>query len=238
MAPLQVYRDGLTSASADSMQMLGIEDIGGTKQIRAVTSKKFLDTHAKFYPVLFAYHVAFAHALSANDPTNLADRWGTMLIPDISGILQIYGLKVAVDYLTHVVLQISMTLFTPTYVGGKLIAIDLGRDTDAVQRSVHRVRMANLDADPDPADRGGGGGGARGRKRGGARGERDDTDRSGQGNGPAPTIPLVDRPKPAPKTGAVPPTFAITKTIRDSPCANNSKGFPCAFQPCPYDHSK
>ena len=110
--------------------------------------------------------------------------------------------------------------------------VSFRRDPEAVRRAIHRVALAHVDPVPNPK------GDRRGDRGDRGRGDRAVKDKPPAGAGPAPVIPLADRPKPFSRAGAVPPTFAITKAIRESPCANNSKGFPCAFSPCPYDHSK
>jgi hypothetical protein len=237
MTPLMVYRDSVSSSASDTHQLLGIETVNGQPQIRTASGKKKIDCERKFYAVLFAYHVAFLHALQP-DVTHLADRWSTTLIPDVSAMLQIHGLDVALDYLTQIVMQIGMSLHTPTYDGANLIAVDFRRDPEGVQQAIQRVTMAQEPA----ADSGGGGGGGprprRARNRDERRGERRTEDRPASSGGPAPVVPMADRPKPAAKAGAGEPTFTVTKTIRESSCANWTKGFPCAYHPCPYDHSK
>jgi hypothetical protein len=235
MTPLMVYRDSVSSSASDTHQLLGIETVNGLPQIRTATGKKKIDCERKFYAVLFAYHVAFMHALQP-DVTHLADRWSTTFTPDVSAMLQIHGLDVALDYMTQIVMQIGMSLHTPTYDGANLIAVDFRRDPEGVQQAIQRVAMAQEPA----ADQGGGGGPRprRARNRDERRAERRTEDRPASGGGPAPVIPMAERPKPAAKAGAGEPTFTVTKTIRESSCANWTKGFPCAFRPCPYDHSK
>ena len=235
MTPLMVYRDSVSSSASDTHQLLGIETVNGLPQIRTATGKKKIDCERKFYAVPFAYHVAFMHALQP-DVTHLADRWSTTFTPDVSAMLQIHGLDVALDYMTQIVMQIGMSLHTPTYDGANLIAVDFRRDPEGVQQAIQRVAMAQEPA----ADQGGGGGPRprRARNRDERRAERRTEDRPASGGGPAPVIPMAERPKPAAKAGAGEPTFTVTKTIRESSCANWTKGFPCAFRPCPYDHSK
>jgi hypothetical protein len=231
MSPTKVYSLTFSSSVTDTPQLLGIETVGGKQQIRTVSTNKKMVVDRNLYSVVFQYLASFSLAL-VDDPTDLVARWSSIIAPDINNMLQIHGIAVATDYLTNMVMHISRCLYAPTYEGGKLIMVDFHRDPEALRLAIHRVALARADPVSNPkgerrVDRGDRG-----------RGDRVAKDKPAAGAGPAPVIPLADRPKPYARPGTGPPTFAVTKAIRESPCANNSKGFPCAFAPCPYDHSK
>jgi len=234
LEPDKVFRLCQAVGDFDSSQVLGLENVGGKQMIKAMTAKKSINTESDLISTLFVYQNSFVMALKP-DVTHIAERWCATLIGDINNMLQTHGLAVATEYLRHIVLQISINLREPVYEGGKLVGVDFHRDESAllgaVQRCATHARLGAADSR-----------GARGDRK-----PRDNRERRADSGPPtkakpapaaAPVLPLSERPTPASKAGAGPPAFAITQSIRDSVCTNNSKGFPCAFAPCPYDHSK
>jgi hypothetical protein len=234
LEPDKVFRLCQAVGDFDSSQVLGLENVGGKQMLKAMTAKKSINTESDLISTLFVYQNSFAMALEP-DVTHIAERWCSTLIGDLNNMLQTHGLAVATEYLRHMVLQISINLREPVYEGGKLIGVEIHRDESAllgaVQRCATHARLGAADSR-----------GARGDRK-----PRDNRERRADSGSlikaksapaAAPVLPLSERPAPASKAGAAPPAFAITQSIRDSVCTNNSKGFPCAFAPCPYDHSK
>jgi hypothetical protein len=234
LEPDKVFRLCQAVGDFDSSQVLGLENIGGKQMIKAMTAKKSINSESDLISTLFVYQNSFVMALKP-DVTHIAERWCSTLIGDINNMLQTHGLAVATEYLRHMVLQISINLREPVYEGGKLVGVDFHRDESAllgaVQRCATHARLGIAESRGRSGDRK--------TPREHLR-DRADSSKSKAKPAPAaaPILPLSDRPAPASKTGAGPPAFAITQSIRDSVCTNNSKGFPCAFDPCPYDHSK
>jgi hypothetical protein len=232
MDPDKVFRLTQASGDYDSTQVLGLETIGGKSQIRAMAPKRSIRFERDLMATLFIYQNSFIMALQP-DVTRIGERWSSTLINDINNQLQSHGLPTAVEYLRHIVMQIGINLRSPTYEGGRLVAIDFHRDESAL------LAAANRCLTQDRSDRSGPDEFSSGRKK--PNRERQASSGSTRAKptaGPTPVLPLADRPPPSSKAGAGPPSFAVTQAIRTSLCTNNSKGFPCAFEPCPYDHSK
>jgi hypothetical protein len=234
MTPTKVH--SLLRSSDYSQSHTIVEGAEGGLKLKPSSSSRRPTRDTDVYEIAYAYIAAFQQALTT-DPTAIVDRFRTTLLPDITRIISLHSVPVAIEYMAHIINLVGNNLRSPAYVGPKLIGVDFEWDEAVLNRAKARATTRRNDHDDDIKKR-------LQQQAATTRALAASFGAAAQGAKTSPIkspkiesfVDKAARPVPKPKAGATAPTFTVTDAVRESLCTNNARGFACAFAPCPFTH--